>query len=47
MPIRWITGFLDSPDRSAESFWLAVTSSGGVGAAGSGRGVRDAAAGGR
>ena len=25
--VRWITGFLDSPDRSAESFWLAVTSS--------------------
>lgn len=28
MAVRWITGFLDSPDRSAESFWLAVTSSG-------------------
>jgi hypothetical protein len=26
--VRWITGFLDSPDRSAEDFWRAVTSSG-------------------
>jgi hypothetical protein len=23
--VRWITGFLDSPTREAESFWLAVT----------------------
>jgi glyoxalase superfamily protein len=25
--VRWTTGFLDTPDRSAESFWLAVTGS--------------------
>ncbi len=28
MGVRWITGFLDAPDRSAEGFWQAVTSSG-------------------
>jgi predicted enzyme related to lactoylglutathione lyase len=25
--VRWVTGFLDSPSRVAESFWLAVTGS--------------------
>ncbi|WP_307872673.1 VOC family protein [Paractinoplanes ovalisporus] len=25
MRVRWITGFLDSPSRVAEGFWLAVT----------------------
>ena len=25
MDVRWITGFLDSPSRAAEGFWLAVT----------------------
>src|SRR5689334_22869164 len=25
--VRWITGFLDSPSRSAEGFWLDVTGS--------------------
>jgi len=25
--VRWLTGFLDSPDRSAESFWASVTES--------------------
>ena len=25
MSIRWVTGFLDSPDSSAERFWAAVT----------------------
>ena len=27
MSVRWVTGFLDSPDRSSEGFWQAVTSS--------------------
>ncbi|MCU7722509.1 hypothetical protein ODJ79_02160 [Actinoplanes sp. KI2] len=27
MRIRWITGFLDTPGREAEGFWLAVTGS--------------------
>jgi hypothetical protein len=26
--VRWVTGFLDGPDRSAETFWRAVTGSG-------------------
>jgi hypothetical protein len=26
--VRWVTGFLDGPDRSAEGFWRAVTGSG-------------------
>ena len=25
--VRWVTGFLDSPSRAAEPFWLAVTGS--------------------
>jgi hypothetical protein len=25
--VHWITGFLDTPDRSAETFWTAVTAS--------------------
>jgi hypothetical protein len=25
--VRWVTGFLDAPDRSSEGFWEAVTSS--------------------
>ncbi len=28
MTVRWVTGFLDSPDRSSEAFWQAVTGSG-------------------
>ena len=28
MTVRWVTGFLDTPDTSAEGFWRAVTSSG-------------------
>lgn len=28
MSVRWVTGFLDSPDGSSEGFWRAVTSSG-------------------
>lgn len=28
MSVRWVTGFLDGPDRSAVPFWQAVTSSG-------------------
>ncbi|GAA0527873.1 hypothetical protein GCM10010172_05520 [Paractinoplanes ferrugineus] len=27
MLVRWVTGFLDSPSPTAESFWLAVTGS--------------------
>jgi hypothetical protein len=27
MGVRWVTGFLDTPDRSAEAFWAAVTGS--------------------
>ncbi|WP_030442691.1 VOC family protein [Actinoplanes subtropicus] len=27
MRIRWVTGFLDTPGREAEEFWLAVTGS--------------------
>lgn len=27
MKVRWITGFLDSPSRDGEGFWLAVTGS--------------------
>ena len=28
MTVRWVTGFLDGPDRAAEGFWRRVTSSG-------------------
>ena len=28
--IRWMTGFLDSPSRDAEAFWVAVTGSSGL-----------------
>jgi hypothetical protein len=28
MDVRWMTGFLDTPSRVAEPFWLAVTGSG-------------------
>ncbi len=27
MEVRWVTGFLDSPSRAGEAFWLAVTGS--------------------
>ena len=30
--IRWVTGFLDSPSRDAEAFWVAVTGSSGLSA---------------
>ena len=32
MVIRWVTGFLDSPSRESEDFWVAVTGSTGLSA---------------